>query len=93
MGVHPGPSVVRAKGFLTGEVDRRRDHNPNGSVLVPWLQGCTSLRRSPERSILTNNGTPPVRQESLEVRGLRLQSVVRRNGLPRSHLNFMSLGT
>jgi|HubBroStandDraft_6_1064221.scaffolds.fasta_scaffold50234_3 hypothetical protein len=32
MGVHPGPSVVRAKGFLTGDVDQRRDHNPNGSV-------------------------------------------------------------
>jgi hypothetical protein len=67
MGVHPGPSVVRAKGFLTGD-NQRRDYNPNGSVLVPWLQGCTRLRRSPERSILTNNGTPPVRQESLEVR-------------------------
>jgi hypothetical protein len=23
MGVHPGPAVVRAKGFLTGDVNRR----------------------------------------------------------------------
>jgi hypothetical protein len=37
MGVHPGPSVVRAKGFLTGDVNQRRDHNPNGSVLDPWV--------------------------------------------------------
>ena len=38
MGVHPGPSVVRAKGSLTGDVNQRRDHNPNGSVLDPWVE-------------------------------------------------------
>jgi hypothetical protein len=37
MGIHPGPSVVRAKGSLTGDVNQRRDHNPNGSVLDPWV--------------------------------------------------------
>jgi hypothetical protein len=42
MGVHPGPSVVRAKGFLTGDVDQRRDYNPNGNVLDPG--GCKGAR-------------------------------------------------
>ena len=37
MGVHPGPSVVRAKGFLTGDVNQRRDPNPNGSGLDPLV--------------------------------------------------------
>jgi hypothetical protein len=37
MGIHPGPSVVRAKGSLTGDVNQRRDHNPNGSVLDRWV--------------------------------------------------------
>jgi hypothetical protein len=41
MGVHPGPSVVRAKGFLTGDVDQRRDHNPNGSLR---RLGCRGAR-------------------------------------------------
>jgi hypothetical protein len=61
MGVHPGPSVVRAKGFLTGDVNQRRDHNPNGSVSDPWVARV-------HESILTNNETPPVSQESLEVK-------------------------
>jgi hypothetical protein len=38
MGVHPGPSVVRAKGFLTGDVNQRRDLTTrNGSVLDRWI--------------------------------------------------------
>ena len=37
MGVRPGPSMVRAKGFLTGDVNQRRDHNPNGTVSDPWV--------------------------------------------------------
>ena len=59
MGVHPGPSVVRAKGFLTGDVDQRRDYNPNGNVLDPGgckgARACGALRRSTAPSVPTYN--------------------------------------
>jgi hypothetical protein len=50
MGVHPGSSVVRAKGFLTGDVNRVAITTRMGAWRTLGLQGCTRLRCSPQRS-------------------------------------------